>query len=412
MSGAIVFDEPCHELTQRHSCLPCTHWNAIGEGWHSVLGGDLPAPGVPKLPDPLISHQGCNYIVRYDVPRLLYWTLSRIEEIGRTDLDRHDRFSAHSSHAHRHGYLHRPVVDEWLDILGQIIKRQWPQIPLKIHRFRVIATHDVDQPSLYAFKPMTHVLRGMAFQLLKRRNLRNSLVAPYIKIATRQKLLAIDPFNTFNWIMDVSDSNNLRSAFYFVCGKTDRMYDPYYDVGHDAIRTLIRQVHERGHEIGLHFSYNTYKNESLVKHEVDRLKRILMEEGIDQPHFGSRMHFLRWETASTARILDDALMQYDTTLGYADTPGFRCGTCHEYPMFDVISQQALRLRQRPLILMEYSVLGPHYLGHGYSDESLNLMLDYKKFCKLVGGSFTFLWHNSHLATESDTVFYRTLVGCD
>jgi hypothetical protein len=53
----------------------------------------------------------------------------RVEEIGRTDLDNHERFPATSSHAFKHGYLDRPVVDEWLHLLGQVIQRQWPGVP-------------------------------------------------------------------------------------------------------------------------------------------------------------------------------------------------------------------------------------------------------------------------------------------
>jgi len=64
----------------------------------------------------------------------------------------------------------------------------------------------------------------------------------------------------------------------------------------------------------------------------------------------------RWEQAG---------FQYDSTLSYADRPGFRCGTCHPYPMFDPMAQRPLRLIQRPLIAMECSVIAPRYLGLGY-----------------------------------------------
>ena len=69
------------------------------------------------------------------------------------DLDSHERFPATASHAFKHDYLDRPVVDEWLHLLGQVIQQQWPDLEMKRHEFNISVSHDVDQPSLYAFKP-------------------------------------------------------------------------------------------------------------------------------------------------------------------------------------------------------------------------------------------------------------------
>jgi hypothetical protein len=134
------------------------------------------------------------------------------------------------------------------------------------------------------------------------------------------------------------------------------------------------------------------------------------EEGLDQPALGGRQHYLRWETPTTARLWDENGLDYDTTLGYADRPGFRCGTCFEYPMFDPVAQQPLRLRQRPLVLMECSVIAQRYLGLGYSDNALVLMLKYRDACQRIGGDFTLLWHNSHFGTAADRRFYQELAG--
>ena len=60
--------------------------------------------------------------------------------------------------------------------------------------------------------------------------------------------------------------------------------------------------------------------------------------------------------------------------------------------------------------MECSVIAERYLGLGYSDEALGMMLGYRETCQRVGGDFTLLWHNSHLASEADRKFYQALVG--
>lgn len=68
---------------------------------------------------------------------------------------------------------------------------------------------------------------------------------------------------------------------------------------------------------------------------VATLRRGRAEEGIDQPVLGDRQHFLRWETSTTARLWDANGLDYDSTLSCADRPGFRCGTCREYPLYDL-----------------------------------------------------------------------------
>ena len=74
------------------------------------------------------------------------------------------------------------------------------------------------------------------------------------------------------------------------------------------------------------------------------------------------MHYLRWRHPTTMMALESAGMSYDSSLGYADYAGFRCGTCFEYPGFNPVSQQALCLRIRPLIAMECSVMDIAYIG--------------------------------------------------
>ena len=59
---------------------------------------------------------------------MFYWVLSRLEEIDSIGVDQHGRFMARHSHAFRHGYLDRPVVDEWFDVLGQVAARLWPAL--------------------------------------------------------------------------------------------------------------------------------------------------------------------------------------------------------------------------------------------------------------------------------------------
>lgn len=390
------------------SDLPCTLWNAAAEGWQPALPGALPAPGAAQLPAPLITPADNGWHIGYDILGLTYWMLTRQEEVGRTDLDNHGRFPAVHSHAYKHSYLERPIVDEWLHVLGQVIARTWPGIALKQHQFSMKVSHDVDAPSRYGFASAKGLLRAMAGDVLKRGDIKNALRAPWIRLNTRDALHPGDPFNTFEWIMDLSDQHGLTSAFYFICGRTSGM-DADYEPEHPAIRALMRRIHERGHEIGLHPSYGTYQKPELIAQEAQRLRTVLAEENIQQNVLGGRMHYLRWEHPATLRAWADAGMDYDSTLSYADRPGFRCGTCFEYPAFDPVAGEVLKLRLRPLVVMECSVIDACYLGLGTGDAAQAKFAQLKNACRAVNGCFTVLWHNSRLSVLPEFTFYQNSI---
>jgi len=408
--GAIVFDTLQAGFTEAHSDQPFTSWGAEREGWHSVVGGALPAPDVAKLPSPLIESCADGYVVHYDILSLTYWMLARVEEVDRTDLDNHQRFPATASHAVKHGYLDRPVVDEWLHLLGQVMQRQWPGLVLKRHSPRTLVSCDVDSPFALNGSLKT-LVRRVGGDLLKRRSLQSAVRSVVGSWYARRGDHRRDPHRQgLDFIMETNERVGRSVAFYFIPENTDARLDNRVSLDDPRMRDLLREIHARGHEIGIHPGYNTYRHPEAMARSVATLRRVLDEEGIAQPLLGGRQHFLRWETPTTARLWDDNGLDYDTTLSFADRPGFRCGTCFEYPMFDAAEQRALRLRQRPLIVMECSVIAERYLGLGYSDEALALMQGYRDTCHRLGGDFTLLWHNSQLENSGDAVFYRELIA--
>lgn len=271
-------------FTRADSELPCAHWDAAEVG--GGFSGNIPAPGVDQLPVPLITASPQGWHIGYDILGLAYWMLTRQEEVGRADLDNHGRFPATSSHAFKYGYLERPIVDEWFHVLGQVMLKVWPGLELKKNNFTIRLSHDVDTPSLYGFKSWSMIGRMIAGDLLKRHDVRSCVMAPLVRFGTRSTLHSEDPYNTFDWIMDQSEANNLRSAFYFICGRTDIDHDADYDPGHPAIRNLMRRIHERGHEIGLHPSYASYQTCEVITAEARRLRDIVASEGIIQPEWG------------------------------------------------------------------------------------------------------------------------------
>ena len=407
---SIVFDTLIPDFFTDTSDLSYCEWNASCESFAPVLGKPLPAPGLNELSAPLIEQTADGYNIHYDILGLTYWMLSRQEEVGCTDLDEHGRFPASSSHAFKFGYLERPVVDEWLDILGQVLTRLWPQLTLKQHQPRTLVSCDIDNPYLCYSKSFRKTARVVLGDLFKRRSPLAALKTLYRYNQIRCGNYNSDPYmSALDWIMDVNEAVGNKVSFNFITEQLDLTYDGCYSMGEPVIRDLLQRIYTRGHELGLHTSYTTIHDMEQTQREAEILRKVMDEEGISQRKLGGRQHYLRWETPTTAHNLDAAGMTYDSTLGYADRPGFRCGTCHEYPMIDPIDKKLLNVRQRPLVLMECSVIDMAYMGLGYSEQSMKYMHMIKKHCYKVGGDFTLLWHNSHLRNKEDHSFYEELI---
>lgn len=408
--GRILFDRSVAAFDGPAGDLTCGRWDAAAEGWHGVLGAPLPAPGCESLAHPLVEADAEGFVLHYDLPGLVWWALSRREEVGEVPRDVHGRFPANASHAQRHGYLERPVVDEWLEILRQIAARAWPGLELVRPAFEMRPSHDVDFPSRYAFRTRRDFVREIGIDLLRRHRPLHALRAPWIALSSTRSLSRSDPANTFDWLMDLSDRHSVSSAFYFICGRTDPALDASYEPEQPAIRDLMRRIHERGHEVGLHPSYGTFRRAELLVAEAQRLRTVCAAEGITQRRWGGRMHYLRWESPTTLRGWEQAGMDYDSTMGYADRAGFRCGTCHEYPAFDPVADRASSLRMLPLIAMDGTIMSPQYMGLGSGEAAYSTLARLKDCCRAVGGKFTLLWHNSELGEAPLRDLYRAVLA--
>ncbi|MBX3423884.1 MAG: polysaccharide deacetylase family protein [Pirellulaceae bacterium] len=344
-----------------------------------------------------------------DILGSTFFMLSRYEEAVLADRDEHDRFPATASLAYQAGFLDRPIIDEYIEILWEAMKRLWPGLKRKPRSRTIRVTCDVDSPYAVDYSGRSMV-RGLVNDLVKQKTPGLALQNLYTRLRALCGNFSGDPhLEKIQWMMDENERAGNRVAFYFL---TDCKYpglDGRYRIGQPVIRKLLRQIYDRGHEIGLHPSYATYLNSQQTTHEAELLRRTLEEEGIPSAGLGGRQHYLRWRTPTTARNWEMADMAYDSTLSYADRAGFRCGTSREFTMYDVEQRRPMKLKQRPLILMECSVIAERYMALGYTDEALAYMRSLKERALSIGGEFTLLWHNSFFLNPAADCFYQDMI---
>lgn len=386
--------------------LPLKSWlvDTIGAQPPDVIG---PLPiifGSPGL-DLTDDYVRCNI----DLFGSIFFMLSRYEEVLPSDRDIHDRFPGSASVAYKAGFLDRPIVDEYVALLWAMMTHLWPLLERNRRRGKVLVTCDVDQPFDCTVSSRAQFLKTFAGDILKRRDVRAAGARIRKRQLHRRGDHHMDPNYTFDWYMDSCEQVGLKAAFYFISDRTAGRVDGCYELTDRAISRLIDKIASRGHEIGVHGSYNTYRDASQVTIERGNMMAMCRRSGLDASVRGNRQHYLRWDSSQTPDHLDSAGYEYDTSGGFADVPGFRFGTAWPFRMWSWQKMAPLRLIQQPLVLMETTLLSTQYLGLGCSRESLELSLALKQRALRFGGDFTFLWHNSNLATERERAIFKELL---
>lgn len=344
-----------------------------------------------------------------DIFGSIFFMLSRFEEVALADRDARDRFPATASLSFRAGFLDRPIVDEYIELLWSLMKRLWPGLERRRRQGTVKVSCDVDQPfdrigrdPVMLARVLRHELYLKPRPTIAARRVANFVASPFGSHH-------FDPFYSFDWYMDQCERAGHRAAFYFIADHSAGAIDGTYEIDEPRILALMRKLAGRGHEIGMHGSYNTYRDAAQIAHERGRLARACEAAGLDEKPLGNRQHYLRWDSAETPDHLEAAGFDYDTTGSFADRPGFRYGTCHPFAMWSWKTLGPLKLRQHPLVIMECSVLADGYLGMGHSQDALDLMKTLKERALRYGGDFTLLWHNSELMRLADRRFFQILL---
>ncbi len=126
-------------------------------------------------------------------------------------------------------------------------------------------------------------------------------------------------------------------------------YDSGYEFD-DNLFKIIREIKARGFELGFHPSYYTFEDYNKFAMEKENLDGIIKSK-----KYGGRQHYLRFTIGKSLNIWEEMGLQYDSSLGYAEEEGFRCGTSHPYKLYDFEKDEEGQLIEIPLIVMDVTL---------------------------------------------------------
>lgn len=369
----------------------------------ATLAGSVPALFGGLVGPAILQHEG-TVSLRFDLLGSLFYLLTGMETRLSHERDSHGRLTAANSPLAVTGTLDQPLGETYIALLREALQLAWPQLEVQLPIPSLTLTHDIDQ-AFSCRRPIMRRLGAAVRDVIRHLDLDLAARTALPGAACNATDHRYDPYNTFRYLMQQSETRGLSSTF-FALATQEGEHGADYALADPFIRSLFREIERRGHAIGLHVGYEAQCDPTRLQLEVAKLRSALADAGLSADRMGGRGHYLRWQGDETWADLADAGIAYDSTVAFADRAVFRSGMAGPYQTFNVTSRRVLPLIERPLTLMDVTVR--HYMGLNLEEtSSLAKALADSTFSH--GGEFVLLWHNSGLQTRHERDIYDSVL---
>jgi hypothetical protein len=255
-------------------------------------------------------------------------------------------------------------------------------------KFALCISHDVD---LLFLKDKKRILREVISDVSDKK------IGKIVASVQRGISKKIHPYYDLSKIIDIEQKFNANSSFFFLSLlKEDKDYNYELNQIGDVFDKLIKSKKE----IGLHGGHDAFDNIHQLKKEKDNLESFLGAK-----IKGYRGHYLKFKTPDTWLNLNELGFEYDTTFGFAESIGFRNGTCYPFQPYDLSNDRFLDLIEIPLMIMDTSIYNYMKINpvHIY-----NLLTEFIDRVAAYNGVVTLLWHNTDAYDPSYEMFQKIL----
>ena len=179
---------------------------------------------------------------------------------------------------------------------------------------------------------------------------------------------------------------------------TDRLYklddSIIFDNQKCNVAEMIREIDHLGWDIGLHPSWYSFDNPNELKRQKNTLEKVLGHETVS-----IRQHYLHHDCRITPRVQAMAGFKYDSTLGFNDNVGFRCGTCFPYPLYDLRAEKELSIMEIPLIIQDGAMLSPDKGLRLDQETAFGYIILLAEQVEKCGGVLTLSWHPNYITNS-------------
>lgn len=312
-------------------------------------------------------------VLPFDIFSAAFYLLSRYEEYLPHVKDDYARFPAKESLAFKHGFLQQPVVDIWAYKFKKALQVFFPDFEFPQRNYRVKTVIDVPMAYFYKHKGIMRTIGGTFRDIFKFKK----LYQRYLVLFNLKR----DPYNTFKWIINKQKQAKHKFAVFFLIGNYST-YDKNININRKSFVSLIKSVADYC-QVGLKISFLAIDDLATLKDE-----KLKIENVINTDLELSRNSFSKLNLPQAYRNLLELEINEDYTMGYANTLGFRAGTCTPFLFYDLDYEVQTPLKVVPYCAMDYAFLKFQSLLD--KKETLQRLI---QTVKQVNGTFVPIFHN-------------------
>lgn len=330
---------------------------------------------------PVLFYSHPRHEFPFDVFAASFYLVTRYEEYLPHVRDVHDRYNASASVAVKKKFVQKPVVDQWAIQLKNFLLKNFPSLKFRERKYNYVSTIDIDNAYAYLEKG---ILRSTAAYI---RSLLKFELKDFSDRLRSQLGLMPDPYDTYELQLAIQKKYGIKTIYFFLLGDYD-LNDKNVSFHSQQYRSLIRYLSDRA-ETGIHPSFASNARPMKLSKEIARLAKTSSREVKK-----SRQHFLKLQFPQTYRNLLENDITDDYSMGFAQTTGFRAGTCTAFRFYDLDKEEATKLKVHPFAVMDATL---RYYMNMSPQESGPHIQSLINEVKAVNGTFISLWHNESLS---------------
>jgi hypothetical protein len=318
----------------------------------------------------------------FDLFSAIFFLLSRYEEYYNYTPDKHGRYPVKESTLYKHGWLRRPLVDEWILFFAELLNNKYG-IAVALDDYKLQCTYDIDIAYSYKHKGWKRTAGGIAKDALHGNG--GAVMSRALTLLGQKE----DPFDSFFSMQSLHSKLGIKPRYFILSALEATAYDKNISPRTDAMVGLIKRLGSEG-EIGLHPSYYSTKEEIFAK------EKAVLEEitGISITH--SRQHYIRLSIPETYQKLLKMGMCEDWTMGYGSKLGFRAGTGRSFYWYDLQEEKATPLRIHPFCFMDSTA---HFEEKLTVNEAFKVLVKMRDALVKTRSVLTLVFHNFSLGND-------------
>lgn len=318
-----------------------------------------------------------------DLLSFLAGQLWRAEELEKRHLESASRANHVGYLGDVYGFFDKPIVDLWMRFLFDELYEN-----AKIPPAKFWMTYDVD--CLRKWKRLGVMKHLVKMPLLFVQGQFNSWFKLTVQ-ALKSHFPHLDPWYTIPQMLTSLENAKVKATFFWLGHEYDHKAHRY-DVMRPEYKKQVLQAHLEGHKIGLHGSPLHAHLYEKLNEEKNKLEAILVNAKV-KVH---RQHYLKIVPSDTFCYLEKMQIAIDSTMGFNDRTGYRCGSTIPIRWWCFKESRVLKLYEVPFALGDWTLHSPSDFD---AAKSMHEIQKYIRMAQWTGGMLTVDFHELYFSKD-------------